>query len=251
MRAVRRLRPLALVLALSPALAPCSAPSPAPSPSSGPFAPAPGAPFATGPRPVDLVIGDVDGSGTLDVIVANAGADNLSVLLGDGRGGFRPAGPPIPISPAPHLLALGDVSGDGRSDLAVTAHDSNAVTIFLNDGRGTFAKAPGSPFPLFGDVRPHNHGLALGDVNGDGHLDVTAGHQDAGTVAVLLGDGTGAFSAAAGSPVRAGRAIYPHALVDLNRDGRLDIAAPDLSGSVAVLLGDGRGGFAPAPGPPI
>jgi len=133
----------------------------------------------------------------------------------------------------------------------VTEHDGNDVTVLRGDGRGGFTPMPGSPFPLIDGLAPHNHGLAVEDVNGDGLLDAATSNNNGNSVSVLLGDGRGGFRPAAGSPFPVGRAPYPLTVADLNGDGRSDVATPDVNGhTISVLLGDGRGGFAPAPGSP-
>jgi hypothetical protein len=217
------------------------------------FAPAPGSPFKVGDRPGDIAIADVNGDGAPDLLSANAGDRALAVLLGDRRGNFRPAaGSPFAAGEALHLIVAADFNADKKIDVAVTGHDSNAATVLLGDGRGGFTLAAGSPFAAFSGVKPHNHGLAAGDVNGDGKPDLTLGHQDAGAIAVLLGDGRGGFAPAQGSPFVVGRGFYPHALGDMNGDGRLDVVAPDIMGSaIVVALGDGRGGFTAARGSPL
>ncbi len=218
----------------------------------GLFAPASGSPFSVGSRPGDVVVADINGDGALDVITANAGDGSIGVLLGDGGGAFRPAPGNAPrIGVPPHLIVVGDFNSDARLDLAASSHDSNEVFVLLGDGRGGFAPAPGSPVAAFAGVRAHNHGLAVADVNGDGTLDLTLGHQETGQVAVLLGDGKGRFATGPGSPLRLGRGFYPHALADVDGDGKIDLVAPDILGSaIVVALGDGRGGFSAAAGSP-
>jgi hypothetical protein len=213
------------------------------------FKPAPGIPLHTGSRPNDIAVADWNGDGKLDVVTCNVG-DTVSVLLGNGRGGFKPA-PGSPINAAAHLIAVGDVNNDRNTDLALTHHDSFGVVILLGAGDGRFAPAPGSPFNAHQGTRAHNHGLALSDVNSDGRLDITTSNQDDNSVSVLLGDGRGGFAPAAGSPFAVGRAPYPHAVGDVDRDGDLDIVTPNVgSNNVTVLLGDGRGGFTPATNSP-
>lgn len=217
------------------------------------FATAPGSPLKIDGKPTDLIALDANGDGAPDLLAANAANRTIDVLLGDGRGGFRAAaGSPFATGESGHLLAAADFNSDKRIDIALTGHDSNGVTILLGDGAGAFKVAPGSPFAAFTGVKPHNHGLAAGDVNGDGRPDLTLGHQEAGGIAVLLGDGRGGFAPAQGSPFRIGSGFYPHALGDMNRDGNLDVVAPDIIGSaVVVALGDGRGAFALANGSPV
>src|SRR5262249_36347335 len=71
-------------------------------------------------------------------------------------------------------------------------------------------------------------------------------------VSVLLGDGSGAFSPAAGSPVSVGTAPISVAVVDFNGDGKQDLATANRdSNNVSVLLGDGSGAFSPASRSPL
>lgn len=214
------------------------------------FTPAPSSPFPVGNQPNDIAAGDVNGDGNLDLLTANAGSNNVTVLLGNGRSGFTPApGSPFPGGPAPHLIAIGDLNGDGKLDLATTSHDSNDVVVLLGNGRGGFSPAPGSPFTALHGTRPHNHGLLLGDVNADAALDIITANQNDNSASVLLGNGRGGFAPAPGSPFPVGRRPYLPALGDVNGDGHLDLVTPNFGGSdVTVLLGNGNGSFTPAPG---
>jgi len=215
------------------------------------FVPAPGSPFPVGSAPTDVAAGDVNGDGKLDLVTANASSNDLSILLGDGRGGFR-AGPPLDAGPRPHLVALADFNRDAKLDLAVTEHDSNNVRILLGTAGGRFERAPGSPFAALNTTNPHNHGLRAGFINDDAHLDITTSNQNDHSVSILLGDGRGGFAPSGGSPFRTGRAPYPHTLADVNKDGKTDIVTPDVGGNtLTVLLGDGKGAFAPAAGSPM
>ncbi len=216
------------------------------------FTPGPGSPFPVGTNPNDVILVDVNGDGVLDILTANEGSNDISVLLGKGDGNFHPApGSPVSAGSTPHLLAAGKFNDDRELALAATSHDSNDVVVLLGDGAGGFSPAPGSPFAALRESPPHNHGLALADVNGDHSIDIIATNQDDNSLSVLLWHGQGGFQPAAGSPFAVGRMPYLPALGDVNRDDDLDIAVPNArDDNVTVLLGDGKGGFTAARGSP-
>jgi hypothetical protein len=201
---------------------------------------------AVGDNPVDLAAGDLDGDGLLDLVSLGRGDQAVSVRLR--RDGGWTSGPAIPVADA-HMIALADVDADRDLDLVATAHDSGGVVLWLNDGGAGFTAAPGSPFAAVDAAKPHNHGLATGDVDGDGDADVVVADQHARVAVVLLADGRGGL--VRGAPIALPGEPYPLILADLDRDRRLDLVVPVLTGpSIAVLLGDGRGGFALAPSSP-
>jgi hypothetical protein len=218
------------------------------------FGPAPGSPLKLAGGGHSFVMGDVNRDGKPDLIVC--GGNALTVLLGNGRGGFeRTASAPAKLPHGAGEMVTGDFNEDGLLDWAGAHHDHYDVVVMLGNGAGDFTPAPGSPFTARETgKRPHTHGLAAGDVNGDAKLDLVTANNEDDDVSVLLGDGKGGFARASGSPFPVGPGPYPIELADVNGDGRLDVLAPNSRPgfrTVTVLLGDGRGAFRPAPKSPF
>ena len=214
----------------------------------GGFTPAPGSPFTihwqsspNGAIHCAVAVGDFNGDGKLDLVIANsASVPNVAVLLGDGKGGFTEA-PGSPFPGGAYAIAVADFNGDGVLDLAIANLGGNTVAVLLGDGTGKFtATDKGSPFTV-GDTPAS---VVVGDFNGDGSPDLAVASLD-GTVTVLLGDGKGGFTRATGCQFTVGE-LPTLAVGDFNGDGKLDLAvasSPNGSPTVTVLTGDGKGAF--------
>jgi hypothetical protein len=158
-----------------------------------------------GNLPDSLVVADVNHDGKLDLLVANAWSGTVGVLLGNGDGSFQPA---VTYSSGEtkvvqfSSVAVADVNGDGQPDLLLTTdsvggngNNGGAVSVLLGNGDGSFQTAVEYPSGGYQTL-----GVAVGDVNGDGSLDVLIANscnqnnsgcggpvnQIRGTVTVLL-----------------------------------------------------------------
>lgn len=140
----------------------------------------------------------------------------------------------------------GDWNGDGRPDLAASFVESDTLAIFLNRGDRRFELVSEPP------VGRVPRGLAAGDVDGDGNLDLVVAAASSFDVRVLRGDGAGGFQ----EHLRLRESFYApfHPLLeDVDRDGRLDLLVvnecnwPDAQrpGKLALLRGTTEGGFSP------
>jgi FG-GAP-like repeat/Beta-propeller repeat len=205
-------------------------------------------PVTLGSNPRGVAVGDFTGNGKQDLIAANSADDNVSVLLGNGSGGFT-AEQNNPFVVDPSSLVVGDFNGDGIQDFASTDLTSNTLKILLGNGSGGFTGSHnGIPFP----VGSSPQAVAVGDFNGDGIEDLVTANFSGSSVTVLQGDGAGNFAPFTGSPVSVGSHPYSVAVGDFNGDGIQDLATANLLGNnVTVLLGNGSGGFSPAPGNPF
>ncbi len=159
----------------------------------------------------------------------------VSVLMGDGRGGFQPV-TNISVAAGPVSIVVTNFNNDTNLDLAVANYNDGSVSIMLGDGRGGFQVLSN----YAGFSNPYN--LAAADFNGDGNLDLAVPNYTAGNITVLLGNGDGSF----GSRTNYSAGSYPEtvAVGDLNNDGRPDLAVANYNNSmISLLQGRGDGTF--------
>lgn len=193
--------------------------------------------YNLGPYAVDVVAGFFNGDNALDLAVAVAQADYVSILLGVGNGLFNHIGN-FASNAFPFRLSVADFNEDGIRDIAVANNkQSGSASILLGNGDGSFQA------PLSFRAGRFPTGVAAADLNNDGHMDVAIANQTSKTVSVLHGKGDGTFLPKQDYPAGP---LYPRAIdiADFNRDGLQDIVVTNaLSVASSILLANPDGTY--------
>jgi Flp pilus assembly secretin CpaC len=237
--------------------------------ANGLFTEATGSPLKVGNRPSSVVIADFNGDTFLDIAVANAGDNTISVFEGHGDGTFTEfPGSPFQLTNTSTISETGPiamVSANFRNaiinttnnspevDLAIVNQTSNNVTILLSavdqNQNVTFQAAANSPIAV--GLNPV--AIATADLNADGVPDIAVVNQGSstvsGSVSVLLGSSNldGTFIAAQGSPVATAATPAGIAIANFANGAFPDLAVTNQgAGTLSVFIGQGQGTFAQA-----
>ncbi|WP_287130281.1 VCBS repeat-containing protein [Candidatus Cyanaurora vandensis] len=199
--------------------------------------------YSVGDGPQAIVAGDFDGDGDQDLATANALSDNISILdnLGNTAVG-SPRNFALPDNSSPSELVTGDVDGDLDLDLVVIGNTTNLFNqipyLLSNQGDGTFASATS----INAGKTSRIESFAIGDLDGDGDLDLALGTSYELVILKNSGNGTFVRTQEQATPALA----FGLVAGDLDGDGDLDLATAETIfyySNVSIFKNDGTGNF--------
>ena len=168
-----------------------------------------------------MVVMDVNKDGKQDLVVAGNWPTTIAVYLNNGAGGLTFDPLQVNLGGArdydnSDFLAAGDYDNDGWVDLFVLGSENANLSIYRNVN-GIFA-APSQTLP-----GGRGGSIAVGDINGDGNLDIFySGYSSDYATYLYYGNGAGVWTAATG--ITFDKAIKGDlAIIDFNNDGKMDL----------------------------
>ena len=179
--------------------------------------------------------GDFDGDGKTDLAITNDSANTISVFRNTSSSGTISFAAKVDFTTGGRSISIGDFDGDGKTDLAVTNYSANTISVFRNTSSsgGTISFAAKVDFTTGGTL-PRS--ISIGDLDGDGMLDLAIANGGYATVSVFRNTGRpGTISFASKVDFLSGETTYSISIVDLDGDGKLDLAVANSNSTVSVF----------------
>jgi len=191
--------------------------------------------FSAGDGPEDIITIDVNGDNIPDLITANINSDDVSVFLGDGRGGFA-SERRFPAGNSAQSVVSADLNNDSIPDLATANIFDNSISILIGNGSGDFQEI----VQLSVGDRPES--ITAVDLNNDNFIDLVTANNSSDDVSILINNGNGSFQ-------EEQRVNVPNdptfvSAGDLENNGTIDlVVVHNLDDSISILPGNGDGTF--------
>jgi hypothetical protein len=195
-------------------------------------------------KPYVMLAGDINKDGKMDLAVVREYGDSVTVFLGRGDGGLDRVPTDFPVGAYPTGAVLVDMNHDGKLDVVTANYHGNSVSVLIGVGDGTFLDQ--HEYPTLAGAETSN--LAVGDLDGDGNIDVIATNPQKDSFSQFMGHADGTLDAAIDVRVGVNKASEPYAAAigDFDGDGVADVAvALNVPRTVNVKLGLGGGRLAP------
>jgi len=183
-------------------------------------------------------VDDLDGDGKLDIVASSLNASKAYLFRNTSSGGEMSFASSVDfgIGGSARAIAIGDLDGDGKPDLAISNSSAGTVTVLRNTSTmGVLSFDEPNTISVGGSqIQPFT--LAIGDIDGDGKLDVVTGNASAGTVSVLRNiSSSGNISFATKLDIDTPGFLTGTTLGDIDGDGKLDVLVVDQSLKLFIL----------------
>ena len=187
---------------------------------------APMSPVQVGSMPQGIAALDLNRDGRLELVVANTGSTSFSLLWRSASGTSYDVHSIVGREPL-NVVTIADLNADGWPDMVGAATSRDKLSIYRGGPNGL-------TYPLSAATGDSPRGVAVGDFNADGRLDLVVANRTASSVTLLLQQADGTFSS--GGEIPSGSGARAVAAADFNRDGKIDFATGnEFAGSVSVF----------------
>ena len=196
-----------------------------------------GGTWTVGDGPISLAVADVTGDDVPDVITADLNANTVTVRLNDGAGALSGGVNTYAENNPVHVIAA-RIDGDAYNDLVIVCEGTDNVAVRINNGDGSFAA---STYYAVSDGPKY---VAAADIDGDTDLDLVVardGYYEDRTNAVLINDGSGAFTD--GTPITSLYNCRAVGAAEMDGQPGIDVVFTGDDGGVYVHRNNGDGTF--------